>query len=58
MVQIIKPDARVAHKELAETMLEKLDEDNKFQKKLAFSDKAIFHISGKVKKQNVHIWRS
>jgi hypothetical protein len=39
-------------------MLEKLDKDNKFLRKIMFSDKATFHVSGKVNKQNVCIWGS
>lgn len=34
VVQEIMPDDRVAHKEFAETMLEKLDKDNKCLRKI------------------------
>jgi hypothetical protein len=39
-------------------MLEKLDKDNEFLRKIMFSDEATFHVSGKVNKQNVCIWGS
>jgi hypothetical protein len=52
------PDDRVASKEFAVTMLEKLDKHNKFLMKVMFSDKATVHILGKVSKQNVYIWVS
>jgi hypothetical protein len=58
VVQAITPDDRVAHSEFTVTTLEKLDEDNKFLRKIMFSDEAIFHVSGKVNKQNVRIWGS
>jgi hypothetical protein len=57
-VQATIPDDKVAHKEFAVTMLEKLDEDNKFQRKITFSDEVTFHVPGKESKQNVHIWQS
>jgi hypothetical protein len=53
VVQAITPDDRVARKEFAVTMLEKLDEDNDFLRKIMFSDEATFHVSGKVNKQNI-----
>jgi hypothetical protein len=40
------------------TIIEKLDEDNEFLRKIMFSDEATFHISWKVNKQNVRIWGS
>jgi hypothetical protein len=52
------PDDRVACKEFAVTMLEKLDKDNKFLRNIMFPHKATFYISGKVNKQNTRIWRS
>jgi hypothetical protein len=57
-VQAVTPDDRVDRKEFAVTMLEKLDEDNEFLRKIMFSDEATFHISGEVNKQNVRIWGS
>jgi hypothetical protein len=51
VIQEITPDNRVARKEFAMTMLEKLDEDKEFQRKIMFSDEATFHVSGKVNKQ-------
>jgi hypothetical protein len=56
VIQEITPDNRVARKEFSMTMLEKLDEDKEFQRKIMFSDEATFHVSGKVNKQNVSIW--
>jgi hypothetical protein len=49
------PDDKVAHREFAVTMLEKLDKDNKCLRKIMLSDEAIFHVSTKVNKQNLHI---
>lgn len=54
-VLAITPDDRVAHKEFAVTMLEKFDEDNELLSKITFSDKATFHVSWKVNKQNIFI---
>jgi hypothetical protein len=36
-------------------MLEKLEEDNEFPRKIIFSDEATCHVSGTVNKQNVSI---
>jgi hypothetical protein len=58
VVQAITPNDRVSLKEFAVTLLQKLDEDNEFLRKIMFSDKATFHVSGKVNKQNVRIWGS
>lgn len=49
----------IAHRKFARTILdEKLDKYNEFLRKIILSDEAAFHISGKVHKQNVHIWGS
>jgi hypothetical protein len=58
VVQAITSDDRVARKEFAVTMLEKLDEDHDFLRKIMFSDEATFHVSGKVNKQNIPMWGS
>ena len=49
----------IAHRKFAGTILdEKLDKYNEFPRKIILSDEAAFHISGKIHKQNVHIWGS
>jgi hypothetical protein len=49
MLCAIMPDDRLAHKELAVSMLEKLDKD-KFLRKVMFSDEGTVHVSGRVNK--------
>jgi hypothetical protein len=48
-------DDRVAHKEFAVTMLEKLNEVSEFLRKIIFADETIFHISERVNKQHTHM---
>jgi hypothetical protein len=49
------PDDRIAHNQFAVTMLQTLDKNNEFLRKITFSDEAIFQVSGKVNKQNICI---
>jgi hypothetical protein len=58
VAQAIKPYDWVARKKFAVTMLEKLNKDSEFLRKIMFSDEATFHVTGKVNKQNVRIWGS
>jgi hypothetical protein len=39
-------------------MLNRLEEDNLFLDKIVFSDEVTFHLSGKVNRHNLIIWRS
>jgi hypothetical protein len=56
VVQASTPYYRIAQIQIAATVLQKLDEDNKFLRKIAFCDQATVPFSGKVNKQNVHMW--
>jgi hypothetical protein len=49
---------RAARKEFAMTILENLDKDNEYLRKIMLSDEVTFHVSGKVNIQNVCIWGS
>lgn len=42
----------------ATEMLQRIDDDNNYLKRLCFSDEATFHTSGKVNRHNVRIWGS
>ena len=44
--------------EFAHAILTRLDEDNNFLTKVAFSDELTFHVCGKVNTHNVQIWGS
>ena len=41
---------------LVHNMLQRISEDEKFLKRICFSDEATFHVSGKLKKHNIRIW--
>ena len=58
ILQEITQEDKVARKEFAMTMLDRVDQDNDFLARIMFSDETTFHVSGKVNKQNVHIWGS
>jgi hypothetical protein len=53
VVQAIMSDDRVVHNQFA---VQTLDKDNRFLRKIIFSDKATFQVSQKVNKQNICIW--
>ena len=55
LIQAITADDKQKHKQFCVDMQEKLEE-NEFNKCLVFSDKATFHMNGKVNRHNVHIW--
>ena len=58
ILQEITQEGKVARKEFAMTMLDRVDQDNDFLARIMFSDEATCHVSGKVNKQNVRIWGS
>jgi hypothetical protein len=43
VVQVITPEDRISRNQFAVTMLERLDEDNEFLRKIMFSDETKFH---------------
>lgn len=46
IVQALQPDDHPKHKQFAKDMLNHLNEDNDFWKRMCFSDEATFHVSG------------
>ena len=57
MLQAIQPNDMPRRKEFAVNMLQRISEDEAFLKRVCFSDEATFHVSGKLNKHNVRIWR-
>ena len=58
MLQALQPNDMPRRKEFAVNMLQRISEDEAFLKRVCFSDKATFHVSGKLNKHNVRIWES
>ena len=58
MLQRLQPNGKPKRKEFADNMLQRISEDEKFLKRICFSDEATFHVSGKLNKHNVRIWGS
>ncbi|KAJ4442648.1 hypothetical protein ANN_04237 [Periplaneta americana] len=56
--QMITPNDKLERKRFAETMLDKVDDDDTFLTRVCFSDEATFHVSGKVNRHNCRIWGS
>ncbi|KAJ4426379.1 hypothetical protein ANN_27193 [Periplaneta americana] len=56
--QMITPNDKLERKRFAETMLDKVDNDDTFLTRVCFSDEATFHVSGKVNRHNCRIWGS
>ena len=54
----LKPNDRPKRKALALEMLSHIEDDDDYLKKVMFTDKAYFHVSGKVNRHNVRIWGS
>ncbi|PSN29581.1 hypothetical protein C0J52_27844, partial [Blattella germanica] len=54
--QMIKPNDKLKRKRFAETMLDKVDDDDSFLTRVYFSDETTFHVNGKVNKHNCRIW--
>jgi hypothetical protein len=53
---VITPDDRISRNIFAVAVIEKLDENNEFLRKIIFSDEIKFQVSGRVIRQNVCIW--
>ena len=58
MLQRLQPNDKPKQKEFADNMLQQISEDEEFLKRICFSDKATFHVSGKLNKHKVRIWGS
>ena len=56
--QTLQPNDMPRRKKFAVNMLQQISEDEAFLKRVCFSDEATFHVSGKLNKHNVRIWRS
>lgn len=58
LLHAIQPNDRPRRREFAETMLARLDDDDRYLATIAFSDEATFHVCGKVNRHNCRIWGS
>ena len=55
LLQALKPEDKQRRKELAVTMLHRLDSDPEFLTRVRFSDESTFHVSGLTKRHNSRI---
>ena len=58
LLQALKPEDKPRRKEFAVTMLDRLDSDPGFLKRVCFSDESTFHVSGLINRHNSRIWGS
>ena len=58
LLQAIKPEDKPQRKEFAVTMLDRLDSDPGFLKRVCFSDESTFYVSGLINRHNSRIWGS
>ena len=58
LLQALKPEDKPWRKEFAVTMLDRLDSDPRFLKRVFFSDESMFHVSGLLNRHNLRIWDS
>ena len=58
LLQALKPEDKPRRKECAVTMLDRLDSDPGFLKRVCFSDESMFHVSGLINRHNSRIWNS
>ena len=58
IVQALKPDDYPRRAAFAEEILQCIDDDNDYLNSVFFSNKATFHVPGKVNKHNIRIWGS
>ena len=58
IVQSLQPDDGPRRASFATEILNRIDEDNDYLKRVCFSDEATFHISCVVNRHNVRIWGS
>ena len=56
LLQARKPEDKPRRKKIAVTMLDRLDSDQGFLKRVSFSDESTFHISGLINRHNSRIW--
>jgi len=54
--QLIKPDDRPKRVEFATFMLNAIDEEETFLRRICFSDEATFYVNGCVNRHNCRIW--
>ena len=55
LLQALKPEDKPRRKEFAAMMLDRLDSDTGFLKRVCFSDESTFHVSGLLNKHNLRI---
>ena len=58
LLQTLKPEDMPRRKGCAVTMLDILDSDPGFLKRVCFSDESMFHVSGLINRHNSKIWGS
>ena len=58
LLQALKPKDKLQPKEIAVTMMDRLDLDPGFLKRACFSDESTFHVSGLLNRHNLRIWGS
>ncbi|KAJ4433709.1 hypothetical protein ANN_16020 [Periplaneta americana] len=58
LIQALQPNDRPLRMQFAVDILSRIDDDNNFLNKVAFSDESTFHVCGKVNTHNVRIWGS
>lgn len=58
LVHALQPDDAPRRAEFAADMLQRIDDDDRFLKRVLFSDEATFHVSGVLNRHNVRIWGS
>ena len=58
LLQALKSEDKPRRKEFAVTMLDRLDSDPGFLKRVCFSDESTFHVSGLLNRHNLRIWGS
>ena len=56
LLQALKPEDKPRRKEFAVTMLNRLDSDPGFLKRVCFRDESTSHVSGLVNRHNLRIW--
>ena len=58
LLQALKPEDKPRRKEFAVTMLDRLDSDPGFLKRVCFGDESTFHVSELINRHNSRIWGS
>ena len=58
LLQVLKSEDKPRRKEFVLTMLDRLDSDPGFLKRVCFSDESTFHVSGLLNRDNLRIWDS